>query len=64
MGLICKEPRPHLFGRALIWPDSALAQEVSAIFGLYPSSLAKSTGFVSVAGKVSLVSLSEVVLFL
>ena len=63
MDLICTVPRPHLLDRRLIWPATS-AQEVSAIFGLYPSSLAKSTGFVSLAGKTSLVFTSGAVLFL
>ena len=63
MDLICTVPRLHLLDRRLIWPATS-AQEVSTIFGLYPSSLAKSTGFVSLAGKASLVFTSEAVLFL
>ena len=63
MDLICTVPRPHRL--AARWPGPATsAQEVSAIFGLYPSSLAKSAGFASLAGKASLVSISGAVLFL
>ena len=43
---------------------ATLAQEVSAIFGLYPSSLARSAGFFSLAEKASLVSISGTFLFL
>ena len=45
---------PHLLGRALFLGR----------FGLYPSSLSKSVRFVSLSGKVSLVSLSDAILFL
>ena len=41
-----------------------LAQEVSPIFGLYPSSLARSSGFFSLTEKASLVSISGTFLFL
>ena len=34
------------------------------LFGLYPSSLSKSVGFVSLSGKASLVSISAAILFL
>ena len=50
-------PRPRLLGRALIWPDH-FGATTFGLFGLYPSSLSKSAGFVSLAGKVSLVSIS------
>ena len=44
------------------WPRVDLAGHFGAttfgLFGLYPSSLSKSAGFVSLAGKVSLVSIS------
>ena len=36
----------------------------SHLFGLYPSSLSKSAGFISLAGKASLVSISAAILFL
>ena len=42
---------------------ATLAQEVSTIFGLYPSSLARSAGFFSLTGKASLVSISGTFLF-
>ena len=50
-------PRPRLLGRALIWPGH-FGATTFGLFGLYPSSLSKSAGFVSLAGKVSLVSIS------
>ena len=43
---------------------ATLAEEVSAIFGLYPASLARSAGFFSLAEKASLVSISRTFLFL
>ena len=49
--------RPRLLGRALIWPGHFGATTFGH-FGLYPSSLSKSAGFVSLPGKVSLVSIS------
>ena len=45
------------FDLALIWLTFGL-------FGLFPSSLSKSAGFVSLAGKASLVSLFDAILFL
>ena len=59
MDLICTVPRPHLLGRALIWPGYFGATS----FG-YPSSSSKSAGFVSPAWKSSLVSISDAILFL
>ena len=50
-------PRPRLLGRALIWPGH-FGATTFGLLGLYPSSLSKSAGFVSLAGKVSLVSIS------
>ena len=49
-------PRPHFLGRALIWPGY-FGEHVLGLFGLYPSSLSKSVGFVSLSGKASLVSI-------
>ena len=40
MDLICTVPRPHLLGRALIWP-SHFDGTTFGLFGLYPSSLLK-----------------------
>ena len=37
---------------------------ILSLFGLYPSSLSKSVGFVSLSGKASLVSISAALLFL
>ena len=62
-GIFCTVPRPHFLGRALIWP-CYFSEHVLGLFGLYPSSLSKSVGFVSLAGKASLVSISAAILFL
>ena len=56
-------PRPHFLGRALIWPGH-LGEHVLSLLGLYPSSLSKSVGFVSLSGKASLVSISAAILFI
>ena len=53
-------PRPHFLGRALIWPGH-LGEHVLSLLGLYPSSLSKSVGFVSLSGKASLVSISATI---
>ena len=55
--------RPYFLGRALIWPDY-FGEQVLGFFGLYPSSLSKSVGFVSLSGKASLVSISAAILVL
>ena len=55
-------PRPHLLGRALFWPGH-FGATTFGYYGLCPSSC-QSTGFVSLAGKASLVSISGAVLFL
>ena len=55
--------RPHFPGRALIWPGCS-GEHILGLFGLYPSSLSKSVGFVSLPGKASLVSISAAILFL
>ena len=62
-GIFCTVPRPHFLGRALIWP-SCFCEHILGLFGLYPSSLSKSVGFVSLSGKASLVSISAAILFL
>ena len=54
---------PQFLGRALIWPGW-FGEHILGLFGLYPSSLSKSVGFVSLAGKASLVSISAAILFL
>ena len=59
----CTVPRPHFPGRALIWPG-CFGEHILGLFGLYPSSLSKSVGFVSLSGIVSLVSISAAILFL
>ena len=63
MDLICTVPRPYLLGRALIWPGH-LGASTFGLFGLYPSSLSKSAGFVFLVGKASLVPISDAILFL
>ena len=55
-------PRPHFLGRALNWPG-CFDEHVLGLFGLYPSSLSKSVGFVSLSGKTSLVSISPLFYF-
>ena len=62
-GIFCTVPRPHFLGRALIWPG-CFGEHILGLFGLYPSSLSKSVGFVSLSGKASLVSISAAILFL
>ena len=62
-GIFCTGPRPHFLGRALIWPG-CFGEHILGLFGLYPSSLSKSVGFVSLSGKASLVSISAAILFL
>ena len=49
-GIFCTVPRPHFLGRALIWPG-CFGEHILGLFGLYPSSLSKSVGFVSLSGK-------------
>ena len=56
MIFFCTVPRPHFLGRALIWPG-CFSEHILGLFGLYPSSLPKSVGFVSLPGKASLVSI-------
>ena len=63
MEFFCTVPRPHFLGRALIWPG-CFGEHILGLFGLYPSSLSKSVGFVSLSGKTSWVSVSAAVLFL
>ena len=50
MDFFCTVPRPHFLGRALIWPGY-FGEHVLGLFGLYPSKLSKSVGFVSLSGK-------------
>ena len=63
MDFFCTLPRPHFLGRALIWPGY-FGEHVLGLFGLYPLSLSKSVGFVSLSKKASLVSISAALLFL
>ena len=63
MEFFCTVPRPHFLGRALIWPG-CFGEHILGLFGLYPSSLSKSVGFVSLSGKALLVSISAAILFL
>ena len=62
-GIFCTVPRPHFLGRALIWPG-CFGEYILGLVGLFSSSLSKSVGFVSLSGKVSLVSISVAILFL
>ena len=63
MDFFCTVPRPHFLGRASIWPGY-FRRACSRLFGLYPSSLSKFVGFVSLSGKALLVSISAAILFL
>ena len=49
--------------RALIWPGY-FGEHILGHFGLHPSSLSKSAGFVFLSGKASLVSISAAILLL
>ena len=62
-GFFCTAPRPHFLGRALIWPGY-FGEHILDLFGLHPSSLSKSAGFVFLSGKTSLVSISAAILLL
>ena len=62
-GFFCTVPRPHCLGRALIWPG-CFGEHILGLFGLHPSSLLKSVGFISLSGKASLVFISAAILFL
>ena len=62
-GFFCTVPRLHFLDRALIWPG-CFGEHILGLFGLYPSSLSKSVGFVSLSGTASLVSISAAILFL
>ena len=55
--------RPYVFGRALIWPGY-FGEHILGHFGLHPSGLSKSAGFVFLSGKASLVSISAAMLLL
>ena len=62
-GFFCTVPRPHFLGRALIWPGY-FGEHILGLFGVHPSSLSKSAGFVFLSGKASLVSISAAILLL
>ena len=62
-GFFWTVPRPHFLGRALIWPGY-FGEHILGLFGLHPSSLSKSAGFVFLSGKASLVSISAAILLL
>ena len=62
-GFFSTVPRPHFLGRALIW-SGYFGEHILGLFGLHPSSLSKSAGFVFLSGKASLVSISAAILFL
>ena len=59
----CTVPRRHFLGSALIWPGY-FGEHTLGLFGLHPSSLSKSAGFVFLSGKASLVSISAAILLL
>ena len=63
MDFFCTVPRPYFPERALIWPG-CFGEHILGLFGLYPSSLSKTVGFVSLSGKASLVSISAAIVFL
>ena len=63
MDSFCTVLRPSFLGRGLILPGY-FGKHVLGLFGLYPSSLSKSVGFVSLSGKASLVSISAAILFI
>ena len=55
---------PGLIFLAAVDLARLLRRAYSGLFGLYPSSLSKSVGFVFLSGKASLVSISAAILFL
>ena len=52
MDFFCTVPRPHFLDRAFIWPGY-FGEHVLGLSGLYPSSLSKFVGFVSLSAKAS-----------
>ena len=62
-GFFCTVPRSHFLGRALILPGY-FGEHVLGLFGLHPSGLSKTAGFVFLSGKASMVSESAVILLL
>ena len=63
MDFFCSVPEPHFLGRALIWPGY-FGGHIFGLFGLHPSSLSKSEGFVFLSEKASLVFTSAAILLL
>ena len=63
MDFFCTLSRPHFLGRALIWPDY-FGEHILGLFGLHPSRMSKSAGFVFLYGKASLLSISAAILLL
>ena len=59
----CTVPRPYFLDRALIWPGY-FGEHTLGHFGLHPSSLSKSAGFIFLSGKASLFSISVAILLL
>ena len=51
MDFFCTVPMPHFLGRALIWPGY-FGEHILGLFGLHPSSLSKSAGFIFYLGKL------------
>ena len=49
-GIFCTVPSSHFLGRALIWPGCN-GEHILGLFGLYPPSLSKSVGFVSLSSE-------------
>ena len=56
MDFVWTVPRSHFLGRALIWPGY-FGEHILGLFGLHPSSLSESAGFVILSVKASLVSI-------
>ena len=63
MGVFCTVPRPYFLGRTLIWPGY-FGEHILGHFGLHPSALSKSAGFVFLSWKASLVFISAAILLL
>ena len=63
MDFFCTLPRPYFRGHTLIWPGY-FGEHVLGLFGLHPSGMSKSAGFVFLSGKASLVSISAAILLL
>ena len=63
MDSFCTVLRPYFLGTGWSCPGF-FDEHVLGVFGLYPSSMSKSVGFVSLSGKTSLVSISAAFLVL